>query len=205
MFLAIAGFAVPPIVLGGIQVMVKANSLDIMMFSITLALVANYAVSQDSRITRDTLTRLPNREVLDMVLHEKMHNNRRDEPEDLFVLMGDLDGFKSINDTYGHLEGDRALILAADQLYGISRSYKATAARFGGDEFVMVVEAVSDEVPRQIIREVNERLMQVSVNEKFHLHMSIGFTRYCQNDTIHDILKAADRELYLAKRAYKAG
>lgn len=198
-YLAISLFAIPPFFLGGIQLFVSANSLDILEFSVALSLLANFAISQNNRITRDPLTRLANRGQLDALLHEKIRNRRKDDFEQLFVLMGDLDGFKRINDTHGHLEGDRALILTADVLYQISNSYRGTAARFGGDEFVIVVEAISDAVPEKMAKEINERLAQVSCDEKFKLQMSIGYAVARPSDTVPELLRAADRELYRIK------
>ena len=202
-YLAISMFAIPPFFLGGIQLLVTPNSMDILEFSVAIALLINFVVGQNNRITRDSLTKLPNREVLDTVLLEKMRKDHKDSSESLFVMMCDLDKFKEINDTYGHLEGDHALILAANVLYEISHKYKATAARFGGDEFVIVLESDSKDTPKAVIEEINQRLLEVSESEKFTLQMSVGYTFYRPSDTIADILKAADRELYRIKNQKK--
>lgn len=203
-YLSIAMFAIPPFLLGAVQIFVNDNTLDILMFSITLSLMCNYAVSQNSRITRDTLTRLPNREVLDVVLLEKMRSSRKGEKDDLYLFYCDMDGFKSINDTYGHPEGDRALVLTADTLYAVCHSYKATAARIGGDEFAIVLEAPNEDVPKALIRDVEAALKKVSEGEKFSLRISMGYTKYRPGETISDLLRAGDRELYRVKRTRKA-
>lgn len=203
-FISISMFALPPIALGAVQILFNDNTLDILMFSITLSLMCNYAVSQNNRITRDTLTRLPNREVLDVVLVEKMRGGRKGEKDTLFVFSCDMNGFKSINDTYGHPEGDRALVLTADALYRICCGYKATVARMGGDEFAIVLEAPDEEVPRALVREVDACLAELSKTEKFNLSISMGYTVYRPGETIADLLKASDRELYRVKRERKA-
>lgn len=202
--LSIALFAIPPFVLGGLQLLVKANTLDILEFSVVVSLLANYAVSQNNRITTDVLTGLFNREALDVALAEEIRNNRKNEKSDLYVLMGDLDGFKSINDTYGHVEGDRALIRAADVLHRTATAYKATAARYGGDEFVIVLETMDAALPGKIINAINKDLAAVSESAPYTLSMSIGYARFRSSDTVTDLLKAADRELYEIKRIRKA-
>ncbi len=202
-YLAIAIFAIPPFILGGIQVLSNSHHLDTTQISVVFALLANYAVAQNNRITRDSTTRLPNREVLDTVLAESIRNQQHGSKDKLFVMMCDLDGFKQINDTYGHIEGDRALIRTADVLYQIAKSHKGTAARFGGDEFTIVVEAPSEEVPLQIIKEIDQTLQDLSRGEPYMLKMSVGYTLYRPSDTVPDILKAADRELYRIKHEHK--
>ncbi|MDO4960924.1 MAG: EAL domain-containing protein [Eubacteriales bacterium] len=197
-FLSIAMFAVPPYILGGIQVCVKANQIDTMEFSITLSLLANYAISQNNRITRDVLTGLPNREMLDNLLKDKIRKQNSSE-EKLYVLMGDLDGFKLINDIHGHLEGDHALIMTAGVLNSICAKYHCDAARFGGDEFVILIEAQSERVPKLIIQEINEQLKAESISESFHLSMSIGCTEFVKGKSASELLREADKELYTVK------
>lgn len=203
-YLAIAMFSVPPFFLGGTQLLIKENTLDILEFSISISLLADYAVSQNNRITRDTLTHLPNREVLDSVLMEHMKSSRREKQDPLYVMMCDLDSFKSINDNYGHPEGDQALIQAADVLYQVCNKHKAIAARIGGDEFAIVAEAGPGSAPETLIQEINEKLEQISNGKDYLLRMSIGYAFFRPSDTISDIMKAADRELYQVKKSRKS-
>lgn len=202
-YLAIALFAVPPIFLGGTQLLIKANTLDILEFSIILSLLANYAVSQNNRITRDTLTKLPNREVLDNILAEDIKNVRKEKHLKLFVIMCDLDNFKQINDNYGHPEGDRALIVTADVLYKICKRYKATAARLGGDEFTITMVTDSEEKLQKLSEEIEDELCLASQDKPYTLKMSMGYALFRPSDTIPDIMKAADKELYRVKAERK--
>lgn len=199
-YLAIALFSLPPFLLGGTQLLIKANTLDILEFSIVLSLFSNYAVSQNNRITRDPLTKLPNREVLDNIISDEIRNVRRDSSLQLYVMMGDLDGFKQINDTYGHPEGDQALITVADILYAVSKRHRADAARMGGDEFTIICSAESEETPKAIIREVSEALYIASESRNYPLSMSIGYAVYQSPQSIPEVLHAADKQLYKAKQ-----
>lgn len=199
-YLAIALFSLPPFLLGGTQLLIKANTLDILEFSVVISLLSNYAVSQNNRITRDPLTKLPNREVLDNIISDEIRNVRRDDSINLYVMMGDLDDFKQINDTYGHPEGDQALIAVADIIYAVSKHYRADAARLGGDEFTIICSAESEDTPKAIIREIAEALRNASEGRPYALRMSIGYDIYHPGQSISDILKAADKKLYEAKK-----
>lgn len=204
LYMTIALFALPAFLLGGIQLLLPANLLDILEFSIVLSLLVNFAVTQSNRITTDALTGLATRESVDSYLTEKIRDHRRYEKTDLIVMMCDLDGFKSINDTCGHLEGDRALILAAGTMEKICNPFQAFTGRFGGDEFVIVLETEDADAPERLISELNARLKEVSLSEKFNLAMSVGCAKFRSSDTVADLLKAADRELYAIKAERKA-
>lgn len=197
--LSLAMFPLPPLLLGGLQIIAPPGSLPAIQFSITIALLIEFIVFLEGSITQDSLTGLSNRYALDRALNSKM-NSRRSRSDGLFILMGDLDKFKSINDTYGHMEGDRALKMAADTLKSIFHDSTAVLARLGGDEFAIILEAQSPKDVQSIIDQINGALDRASANEPFHLAMSLGMAKYIGQPTATAFLKDADHALYLSKR-----
>ena len=123
----------------------------------------------------------------------------------MFLLFADLDGLKVINDTFGHLEGDRALVDAADILRNSFRSADIIA-RLGGDEFtVFPIEAAAESAPILIGR--LERAARSAHNEAhrsrgYRLALSVGIARFEPDSswTIDQLLEHADQALYQQKR-----
>ncbi|MEZ4570078.1 MAG: EAL domain-containing protein [Thermomicrobiales bacterium] len=149
----------------------------------------------------DTLTGLPNRALL---LDRLQHSLARVEREATLVgiLFIDLDGFKIINDTLGHLAGDNVLHEVARRLKSSLRTGD-TAARLGGDEFVVVVENIEDsetilQIANRIIEEV--QLPLTSADQQVGVSCSIGIrTAYSHEATPEDLLRDADIAMYWAK------
>lgn len=131
------------------------------------------------RSLRDPLTGLANRALLmDSLLRSEDRSRRSGQPAALFFL--DLDGFKAVNDRYGHATGDRALTLVAKRIQDGLRA-SDLAARFGGDEFALIVEGIGDEarieaLAEKIARAVEEP-MQID-GHTFRIGVSIGVARY---------------------------
>ena len=200
---AIALFAVSPLLIGGIQMIMPANSLSTLEFSILISLLLHYCATQDNRVTRDSLTELPNRIAVDSVLMEMTNDHRRNGNTDLYVLMGDLDHFKTINDTYGHLKGDLALQITGRVLQRASMKIKGIAARFGGDEFLMVMETSERKQVDEIIQMIEDDLAESSKDETFTLRMSIGVTVYDGKKSVTELLEEADQELYRVKEEHR--
>jgi diguanylate cyclase (GGDEF)-like protein len=114
------------------------------------------------------------------------------------ILFMDLDGLKAINDREGHLVGNRALIRVADALRLSSRPTD-TAARFGGDEFALVLPDTSELAARLVARRVGERL--VNDREQPPITISVGVAEHPRDgETTESLVRAADRLLYDAKR-----
>jgi diguanylate cyclase (GGDEF)-like protein len=148
----------------------------------------------------DSLTGLANyRRLLDVLENETERTDRTGRP--FSVLLLDLDGLKIINDSYGHLVGSRAICRLADILRIHCRAID-TAARYGGDEFALVLpESQEDEA-----RRVADRIRQVLANddEPPRLSASIGIAIYRgDGERIEKLLSEADQDLYAekAKRA----
>ncbi len=153
----------------------------------------------------DALTSLPNRVLLaDRLQHALIHTQRREHS--LAVAFLDLDGFKAVNDKYGHNVGDELLVAISQRMKTALREGD-TLARLGGDEFVVVL--VDMEQP-QDCEPVLARLLQaaaspMTVGENvLQVSASIGVTIYPQDDCDADLLmRHADQAMYVAKQAGK--
>ena len=151
----------------------------------------------------DMLTKLPNRkhffEQLDMALNDAEATGQR-----LAVMLFDLDLFKEINDRYGHLAGDQALIQVADSIRSILTG-DDFAARLGGDEFIIFFRFASEERVKEKIDELRKHLAEnpLIVGEECHpLQISIGVSFYPEHGRNSDtLLNSADKALYHVKRS----
>lgn len=148
----------------------------------------------------DSLTDLINRNYLSEQLEEVIRYAERQQQE-LSVLFIDLDKFKHINDTYGHPVGDQVLVTASKRLKQIARA-KDIVARFGGDEFVFVVQNCtvrdSSRVARRILDIFTESFEINGI--PLHISPSIGIANFPQNGRSPTaLLKNADTAMYRAK------
>jgi len=148
----------------------------------------------------DTLTPLPNRRRFVRELERVVAQaNRHKTPA--AVLYIDLDSLKSINDSHGHFAGDAALIHVAKLLGGLIRSTDI-AARIGGDEFGLIL----DHLDHNSAIETAERIGAYIANNPLDLgsatvalEVSIGTATILPGDTLDDVMKRADRNMYIAK------
>jgi len=142
----------------------------------------------------DPLTGLGNyRRLIDALEAEIRRSGRTNRPF-VFLLM-DLDGLKAINDQHGHLTGSRALCRLAEVLRLHSRGID-TAARYGGDEFALIVPETGD--ARQIVRRISARI--ANDGEFPPLSVSIGAATFPEDgETVERLLSAADLALYKSK------
>lgn len=117
------------------------------------------------------------------------------------VAMMDIDHFKAINDTYGHAEGDKALVAVADALKKAASTHSMPmfAGRYGGDEFILIMHPHQIEETEDIIREIKEAFSMYQAPYK--LSVSVGYDELAgENDLIRDCIKRADQKLYLSKK-----
>ena len=177
------------------------EGFPIISVAITIELLCLYMGTSTQQISMDKLTQVNNRQNLLGFLDYKLANH----DEKLFLLMMDLDYFKTINDSYGHLEGDDALIRASKALKlacGDNFRRRPYIARYGGDEFIVVIEAVKADADLLVsrIREELDRLNQ-EANRPYTLAFSIGVGEYHPGMDANALIEAADSELYKIKRA----
>jgi len=152
----------------------------------------------------DPLTGLANYRQLTYALDAEIKRYQRTERPFAVVLL-DMDGLKKINDSHGHLVGSLALCRVAETLFGSCRAMD-TAARFGGDEFAVVLPETDDAAAWHVARRVAERVARDG--EKPPLSVSVGVAVYPRDgDSLETLLSAADRSLYdsKARRRAKAG
>ena len=148
----------------------------------------------------DTLTPLPNRRRFVRELERVVAQaNRHQTPA--AVLYIDLDSLKTINDSHGHFAGDAALIHVARLLASLIRSTDI-AARIGGDEFALIL----DHLDHNSAIETAERIEHYIANNPLDLgsatvalEVSIGTATILPGDTLDDVMKRADRNMYIAK------
>ncbi|MBL1377372.1 sensor domain-containing protein [Zobellella iuensis] len=149
----------------------------------------------------DPLTGLANRSLLNEQLLRGIHRGRR-EQQPFALLFIDLDGFKALNDTHGHDAGDAYLAALGHRL---KTNLRATdcCARTGGDEFVVLLEAVADEASARRIAETLLRLLSTPLDWSGHalqVSASIGIALYPEDgDSADALLTRADNAMYGAK------
>jgi diguanylate cyclase (GGDEF)-like protein len=181
---------------------------------ILLAVSSKVAVSVENALkyqqaensaTTDYLTGLPNARSLFVHLAQELARCRRTGTS-LAVMVCDLDGFKQINDRYGHLEGDRLLKTFAGDLKEACREYDYVA-RMGGDEFVLIATGMKPNAATEKANRLNQLAIAAGkrVCGKNIISLSVG-TAFCPEDGVdaERLLAEADRKMYTMKQVHHA-
>jgi diguanylate cyclase (GGDEF)-like protein/PAS domain S-box-containing protein len=153
--------------------------------------------------TQDELTGLYNRRELNRRLAEEIRRAERYEYS-FSIWMLDVDYFKRINDVYGHQQGDRVLKILATSLKQMLRETDV-AARFGGEEFTVILSHTSLEQAKQMAQRVRQAMADMEIHLEgggsFSITASIGVAAYPQHGTtVEELIRAADQALYTAKQ-----
>jgi diguanylate cyclase (GGDEF)-like protein/putative nucleotidyltransferase with HDIG domain len=155
----------------------------------------------ESSATTDYLTGLPNARSLFLQLDRELARCKRDTST-LTVMVCDMDGFKQINDRFGHLEGNRVLRLFAQALKESCREYDYVA-RMGGDEFVVVAPGLPPEATLKKAEQLRELAKHAGkeVCREDILSLSVGQSLYPEDgQDAEELLAEADRRMYLEKQ-----
>lgn len=188
-----------PVILG---VVIQAFFVEIAITwtSIAISVTGIMTALKNEIIFTDCLTGLYNREYLEF-LHKRACNKK-----DCWVsgIMIDLNGFKQINDNYGHAEGDLALCIVADLLLKSFSEY-GVVTRYAGDEFVIMLNTTDDQLIQKIIKSAKKNF--VTENEKndkpYQLSASMGYAiTNLSNETIDDFMNRIDEQMYQDKMKY---
>ncbi len=155
------------------------------------------------KYNRDALTGIGNRREAERVMSE--YQKRLITTGKLFCIVSlDMDGLKIINDKYGHLEGDEALCVVAkilDEAVGT----KGTAARIGGDEYLLCLDVDTDAQVREIIANVRQKIADFNATgqKPWELDVSAGYAFCRKGSTVLFTMQQADKNMYQEKRTKK--
>ena len=171
------------------------------LVGMTVPVIYIYTEFLDLQISTDYLTGLNNRNQL-MRYFDMLETNPTKDKE-IYLFMFDVDSFKKINDTYGHAEGDRALIKTAEILKSCAGAYGGFVARLGGDEFTYVAEFESDEYVSEIKAYFEKATAEASKSLEYTLGLSIGCAKFTPGLKISELFQRADTDMYAVKAARK--
>ena len=159
----------------------------------------------ESSATTDYLTGLPNARSLFVHLAQEVARCRRMKSS-LAVLVCDIDGFKQINDSFGHLEGDKLLREFTTRLKDVCRGYDYVA-RMGGDEFVITAPGLTADAAKDKAERLNQAAIESSRHVCGHelITLSVGMA-FCPEDgfDVERLLTEADRRMYSMKQVHHA-
>jgi diguanylate cyclase (GGDEF)-like protein len=152
--------------------------------------------------TRDALTGLWNRAMILEILDRELARSRR-EGHPVGIIMADLDHFKPINDTHGHIAGDHVLRQAAQRLLTLLRPYD-TVGRYGGEEFLVVLPGCDAAAALTLAERLRRCVEAEPMNDdgkEIPLTLSLGVAAWDGQMTAPDLLRTTDSALYRAKSA----
>jgi len=144
------------------------------------------------------MTGVKYRQAFDEYMEKKLEKSLSDL-QPLTVMILDIDNFKQINDTYGHIEGDKCIRAVADLMKQYIKE-EDMLARWGGDEFAAAINSDIDGT-LQILEKINEAQKENPVFQKYGITISFGITAYREGDNLETLLKRADKALYNAKES----
>lgn len=200
-FIAMGVFPITPLACGVLQAFFLTT--PIMCYGATAAVLLLYITAIENRVSTDPLTKINNRQEMQRYLTNKMKS--RTQKMDLYLMILDVDHFKGINDKYGHIEGDKALVTVAEalKLSCSDTRNRAFLSRYGGDEFIIIIEAENElqiQKTAQLIRSNITRLNEES-GAAFKLEACIGYAKYDYDRpvTIPQLIAKADEKLYEMK------
>ncbi len=160
----------------------------------------------EQQASLDGLTLLANRHVFNYVIQQAVTEAQK-KGDYVSLVLCDMDNLKNINDRYGHAVGDAALVKAADTLRSLTQEYPhATLARFGGDEFAILIPGMNPEESEALAKKVRNCLTALPVQvggKNITACMSAGWASLRGEEcTLSALLRAADERMYTAKHMH---
>ena len=194
------------VIAGGLFQILVLTETPVFCFCCAILMLVFYINSMEAQISTDPLTGLNNRGQLLHYTSQKA--NVHMEGRHTFVVMFDINDFKSINDTYGHAEGDRALVIVAESLKAVAknRSSSTFLARYGGDEFILITHLTGEEEVEPLIAEIRAHIEARCREDKIPYVVSLGAgcdELRSDEDAFQPCMQRADEKLYLDKARLK--
>ncbi|MBQ3701131.1 MAG: GGDEF domain-containing protein [Oscillospiraceae bacterium] len=200
------GFFPIMVVLGGLTQIIFLPKTPIFCFCSTILMLIFFVQSMEVKISLDPLTGLNNRGQLVRYVSQKA--NLHVAGSLTYVIMLDVNDFKNVNDTYGHAEGDKALVIIADSLKEIVRKQNTPIflGRFGGDEFIIIAHLKNEDALKELIREIREEIAAQcrAAGTPYQISTGIGYSELRpEQDSFQMCMQRADQNLYLDKERCK--
>ena len=184
------------------QLFIRKLVIFLLVFAV-LFVVFYFAVTYfKSKLVKDSetdyLTQLPNRSYIHWQYKELNKQHHR-----MSVVIADIDKFKEINDTYGHLVGDDVLKVIAKRFTESLRKFDITG-RWGGEEFIMLLPDASADQAQEIIDRIRINIANIpflssSTSKEFNVTVSFGISECPKSTPLEKVLEKADKALYIAK------
>ena len=198
------GFLPLAVVGAGLLQMLVAPNNPIFCFCCSATFLIYYIRSMEDQISLDALTKLNNRgQLLNYISSE---NGGYKEGKRNYVIMLDINDFKEINDTYGHAEGDNALVLVANALKTAlaKQSIQSFLARYGGDEFIIIANLDNETELDNLINNIRLEINNACINNSYSISIGIGYEEIKnKSDDFQQCLIKADEMLYKDKKEMK--
>ncbi|MFZ5975594.1 MAG: GGDEF domain-containing protein [Bacillota bacterium] len=201
-FAAMLLFALPPFI--GSLLQILFYGISFLWSCAALSLLFVFISIQNHRLNSDPLTGAYNRRQLDLFIRSRI---RQSDNARFAGMMLDLNGFKQINDSFGHAEGDCAL---EDTVHILRQCLRAQDRifRYGGDEFVVIMEISAGDVLASIVQRVYAGFKQynASSGKPYKLEPSIGYMQYDKRSDMNpdEFIDMLDASMYREKNAIKA-
>lgn len=178
--------------------------LPIACATISITTLYLYLTWVDQLISLDPLTGLNNRKQLTHTFNNLSKSHEDQDNIRLYLI--DVNHFKQINDTYGHLQGDNALKIIAEALKAACKGANrgTVIARYGGDEFVILVSENNNDETIDLKERIKEKLNELSKKKSvpFELTVSVGSACSDNGDSLKDLILKADKAMYMEKKKY---
>ena len=201
-YFMIGVFPITPLLLGALQA--RYWRVPLLCYGAVAAVLYVYITSTDNLISLDPLTQINNKNQMYKYLAQKM---RSEEPGlSLFLLMVDIDKLKNINDTFGHLEGDRALVRVANAIKDTCQGPRSRffLSRYGGDEFVIIAEMSYRAEATWLADQIKHNVQRLSetFGTAYDISVSVGIAQYDYQAPIslQAFIARADSDLYKQKK-----
>ncbi|MFB6468509.1 GGDEF domain-containing protein [Cytobacillus sp. Hz8] len=201
-YCALVFFGIPPLI--SIILQIVFYGISFILNSVVLSLLIAFLNIQNRNIYIDYLTGVYNRKRFELYLKGKISKSGRNKR--FAAIMVDLNDFKSINDTYGHDMGDKALQISAD-LFSSCLKPEDFIARFGGDEFCIVLDVENRMELEGIVSKIKNSIERYNKygSQPFNLQFSMGYTIYDDQShmTVEEFQKQIDSLMYENKQKHK--
>lgn len=195
-------FSILPL-LGAVFQFILKKSFDIFIpifdLSFSIALLIFYAKYIENKLAYDELTGLPNRIIMKKVIDDLLKKKTMDN---YYMILCDFDRLKRVNDQYGHINGDQAIVDCASIINKICNKHKCLLTRYGGDEFIIITNPLNEDNVNNVINEITYACIEFNESSirPYSVEVSCGYSLINKEDIDYkDIVERADSMLYRKK------